>query len=98
MKTDGLETKRVLRKVLGRHVPKVMFERRKQGFTPPLRSWLTGPLREWAGDLMSGHTASHGNALDPKAARLTLQRLHAGNPKHHDFRLIALAAWCSVHR
>ena len=37
--------KSVLRDLLARHVPRTLFERQKQGFSIPLRSWLRGPLR-----------------------------------------------------
>jgi len=47
------EGKIVLKRLLARHLPSELFERPKQGFSIPLRNWLHGPLREWAGDLLS---------------------------------------------
>ena len=41
---NGLKS--VLRELLARHVPRSLFERQKQGFSIPLRSWLRGPLRD----------------------------------------------------
>lgn len=47
----------ILREILYKHVPRVLVDRDKMGFSVPLEQWLTGPLRNWAGDLLlSGDT------------------------------------------
>lgn len=51
MALDGREkvgprsTKRVLRRLAARLLPREILERPKQGFTVPVGAWLTGPLR-----------------------------------------------------
>jgi asparagine synthase (glutamine-hydrolysing) len=42
----------ILRQILYKHVPRVLVDREKMGFSVPLAQWLAGPLRTWAGDLL----------------------------------------------
>ncbi|MCS7153915.1 MAG: asparagine synthase (glutamine-hydrolyzing) [Bacteroidia bacterium] len=38
--------KHILRRILSKYLPPVLWKRPKQGFAPPVSSWLLGPLRE----------------------------------------------------
>ena len=58
MKVSGGEGKQLLRELLYREAPRALFDRPKAGFAMPIGEWLTGPLRDWAEDL-----------LDPAAMR-----------------------------
>ncbi len=52
MKVRGSQGKLLLRKVLAKHVPAELTERPKTGFAVPIASWLRGPIRPWAEDLL----------------------------------------------
>lgn len=53
MKISRRENKPVLRNLAYRHVPRSLLDRPKSGFGVPLASWLRGPLRTWALDMLA---------------------------------------------
>ena len=97
MKTEALETKLILKKILGRYAPESMFDRPKQGFGAPVRSWLRGPLKEWALDSIAGGTILRQELMSPCAARRAAHRLRSGRLRRGDFQKLTLAAWCQSH-
>jgi asparagine synthase (glutamine-hydrolysing) len=47
-----------LRRLLYRSVPRQILDRPKMGFAPPVDHWISGPLRDWAEDLLSPQSLS----------------------------------------
>ena len=55
----------LLRQVLYRHVPKQLVEKPKSGFAIPIASWLRGPLKPWAAELLSEKRLVEGGLFNP---------------------------------
>jgi len=71
-------SKWLLRQVLYRHVPQALVDRPKMGFGIPIASWLRGPLKAWAQDLIDGSKGEMAEMLDLMAVRRLLDRHVAG--------------------
>jgi len=78
MKAASGQGKRLLRKVLDKHVPRDLVERPKWGFAPPLASWLRGPLRPWAEELLDEKRLRSQGILDPAPIRARWREHFAG--------------------
>ncbi len=73
--SDGV-TKRVLRDILYRYVPREWMERPKKGFSIPLHHWLRdGALKEWAESLIEPSKLRAQGFFDPKAVTRMWQDL-----------------------
>lgn len=62
-------SKWILRQVLYRHVPRELIERPKMGFGLPIDSWLRGPLRDWAEELLDPATLNRHGLLNVSVIR-----------------------------
>lgn len=64
--SDGA-SKRILKEILYRYVPKSMLDRPKKGFSVPLSRWLSeGSTKEWAQELLGDNHLVRDGYLDEK--------------------------------
>jgi asparagine synthase (glutamine-hydrolysing) len=97
-KLHGGTTKYLAKKLLSRYLPESQVYRPKQGFGLPIATWLRGPLRHWAEDLLNDRAAFERVPLD--AARLReLMHLHlTGARDAHPVLWSSLMLLCYVQR
>ncbi len=91
---DGT-TKWVLRELLHRYVPPSLVERPKMGFGVPLGSWLRGPLRAWAEDLLDRRRLEDYGVLRAEPVQRAW-RLHSSGRRDLGYELwdvLCLQAW-----
>lgn len=64
MKIKGSSSKNILKNILYKYVPRKLVDRPKQGFGIPVDFWLQGPLKEWAGDMLSRESLAKHDCLN----------------------------------
>lgn len=90
----------LLRQVLYRHVPKTLIERPKMGFAIPLDSWLRGPLRDWAEELLDYQRLHVEGYFHPEPIRkMWLEHLSGKyNWQYHLWNVLMFQAWLEKNR
>ena len=66
--------KSLLRNALKHYLPTSLIDRPKHGFSVPIGSWLAGPLRDWAENLLSPENLAKSDIFEVDAVRRIWQR------------------------
>jgi len=95
MKIKGNEGKWLLRRLLDRHVPRSLIERPKVGFGVPIDSWLRGPLKAWAEELLDSSKLIQQGFFDHTLIELKWQEHLLGkrNWSHQLWGVLMFQTW-----
>ena len=87
--------KRILKQILGKYVPKHLFERPKMGFGVPIGDWLRKDLVSWAGDLLSVNELARNDFFQVEPIhKLWLDHLQGKrNHQHTLWPVLMFQAW-----
>jgi asparagine synthase (glutamine-hydrolysing) len=83
------QTKVILRKAMARHIPAMVLNKPKQGFSIPLKHWLCGPLRPLMTDLLSVDSVRKRGYFQPQCVAGWVAE-HLAGRANHSHRLWAL--------
>ncbi|MGL1888642.1 MAG: asparagine synthase (glutamine-hydrolyzing) [Reichenbachiella sp.] len=78
-KIQGNNTKRILKDVLFKYVPREMLERPKQGFVSPIHRWMRGDLRDYLREYLSEQKLSQQGIFAPKIISKMVSNFLNGN-------------------
>lgn len=89
------QSKWLLRQVLYKYVPPGLVERPKMGFAIPVGTWLRGPLRDWAEELLDEKRLQEEGFLKPDPVRTAWSDHLAGKRKldHALWAVLMFEAW-----
>jgi len=94
-KIAGLSTKRILKSVVHRYVPKEMMDRPKAGFSLPILCWMRNDLKGLCEQLCSNESLAQSGVIDVPIARQYLSSFYAGKFHYSPliWRLFSFQAW-----
>ncbi|MCU1496229.1 MAG: asparagine synthase (glutamine-hydrolyzing), partial [Acidimicrobiales bacterium] len=99
MKFRAGQGKWILREMLRNYLPDDLVDRPKAGFGVPIASWLRGPLRPWAEDLLAESSLKRVGLLRADVVRERWRR-HLAGDGNHEYALwdvLMLQGWWYAH-
>jgi asparagine synthase (glutamine-hydrolysing) len=94
LRNEG-QSKWLLRQVLYRYVPRELIERPKAGFGVPIDSWLRGPLKAWAAELLAPETIRAQGFFNPEYVQRLWDAHQSGrrNWAYQLWNILMFQAW-----
>ncbi|MGY0639427.1 MAG: asparagine synthase (glutamine-hydrolyzing) [Paraglaciecola chathamensis] len=95
MKFHEGKGKHVLRKVLDQHIPNSLTNNPKHGFGAPIKSWLNGPLNDWAEDLLTQDKIEQQGIFDSEKVALLWHDFKHKKKKYHTqlWNMLMFQSW-----
>jgi len=97
MLIDGVKGKKLLRKILHKHVPSDLYERPKMGFSIPVGEMLKGPLRDWVEAQLSRDAIGNGGAFDDGVVAMLWDE-HLNDKNDHILKLWPVLMYQAWHQ
>ena len=94
-KMSGGETKKILKNLLYRYVPREMMDRPKKGFSVPVSEWLKeGQMRQWAEAVLADSRSNMDEFVDVKAVDRIWKEYHqTGRWTKTIWHILMLGQW-----
>ncbi len=95
LKLSGGRTKRLLKRVAERHLPRELVHRPKQGFSIPIKNWLGAEFRPLLRELLDPRDLTAGGIFQAKTVERWVDEHLAGvaNHSHALWGLVVFEAW-----
>lgn len=100
LKNKNGKGKWILRKILNKKIPKDLTERPKMGFGVPIGSWLSGPLKDWAENLLDEKKLQEEGFLNSNLVRKKWKEHINGkrNCQQDLWNILMFQAWIKDHK
>ena len=95
LKVRNGEGKWILRRLLDKYVPSELMDRPKMGFGVPIDSWLRGPLRDWAEEMLNEKRLQEEGYFNPSPIREKFAEHISGdrNWQYHLWDVLMFETW-----
>jgi asparagine synthase (glutamine-hydrolysing) len=95
LKLKGLQTKYLLKRCMASKLPRAVLNRKKEGFSIPMKNWLKQELRPLMQDLLSPARMKNGGFFNPSyVQRLMTDHLKGvANHSHQLWSLMIFEIW-----